>query len=68
VAEYPGYLQLRAWLGGRATTAATLLTALGLLVLLVPAVLVLGYKLLLAWVYERPEAPAPDSAAVDAGG
>lgn len=35
VAEYPGYLKLREWLGGRATTAATLLTALGLLVLLV---------------------------------
>ncbi len=42
VAEYPGYLKLRAWLGGRATTAATLLTALGLLVLLVPAVLLGG--------------------------
>ena len=42
VAEYPGYLKLRAWLGGRAATAATLLTALGLLVLLVPAVLLGG--------------------------
>jgi len=67
VAEYPGYLKLRAWLGGRATTAATLLTALGLLVLLVPAVLVLGYKLLLAWVYERPEGPVADNGAVDVG-
>ena len=39
VAEYPGYLKLRAWLGGRATTAATLVAVLGLLVLLVPAVM-----------------------------
>ncbi len=31
-------------------------------------VLVLGYKLLLAWVYERPEEPVADSGKVDAGG
>jgi len=34
VAEYPGYLKLREWLGGRATAAATLVAVLGLLVLL----------------------------------
>ena len=42
VAEYPGYLTLRAWLGGRGTAAATLMAVLGLLVLLVPAVMLSG--------------------------
>ncbi len=42
VAEYPGYLKLRGWLGGRGTTAATLMAVLGLLVLLVPAVMLGG--------------------------
>jgi predicted PurR-regulated permease PerM len=42
VSEYPGYLTLRAWLGGRGTTAATLMAVLGLLVLLVPAVMLGG--------------------------
>lgn len=42
VAEYPGYLRLRSWLGGRGTTAATLMAVLGLLVLLVPVALLSG--------------------------
>ncbi|MBK1719152.1 AI-2E family transporter [Thiocystis violacea] len=42
VAQYPGYLKLRAWLGGRGTTAATLTAVLDLLVLLVPAVMLSG--------------------------
>ncbi|WP_373507591.1 AI-2E family transporter [Thiocapsa sp.] len=42
VAQYPGYLKLRVWLGGRGTTAATLLAVLDLLVLLVPAVMLSG--------------------------
>ncbi|ADC62235.1 AI-2E family transporter [Allochromatium vinosum] len=39
VAQYPGYLRLRAWLGGRRRAAATLMVVIDLLVLLVPAVL-----------------------------
>lgn len=42
VSEYPSYLRLRSWLGGRGTTAATLMAVLGLLVLLVPVALLSG--------------------------
>jgi predicted PurR-regulated permease PerM len=42
VSEYPGYLKLRCWLGGRGAAAATLMAMVGLLVLLVPAVMLSG--------------------------
>ena len=42
VSEYPSYLRLRSWLGGRGTTAAALMAVLGLLVLLVPVALLSG--------------------------
>ena len=42
VASYPGFLKLRDWLGGRTTLAATLITVLGLFILITPAVLLSG--------------------------
>lgn len=39
VAEYPGYLKLRSMMGGRGGTAAALVVALGLAVLIIPAIM-----------------------------